>query len=199
MLLAWNFMGYSSVMMRVNGMAEVAAGLLLLFRRTTTIGAILSAGVFSFVVMMDFCFNVPVRLLASHLLIISVFLVLEDRQKLMNVFLLNKPVSATTYMALVTHPARRKVLLVLQAILAISILCSGVLSAIKAEKEYGWNSNAKVVPLYGVYKTAYFIRNHDTISPVETDSLRWKQLVIDGGNWQQLGRIEFCSGKKTFV
>src|SRR6188472_2968733 len=44
MLLAWNFMGYSVVMMRINGIAEVLAGVLLLFRRTTTIGAILSAG-----------------------------------------------------------------------------------------------------------------------------------------------------------
>jgi hypothetical protein len=196
MLLAWNFMGYSTVMMRINGMAEVTAGLLLLFRHTTTIGAILSASVFSFVVIMDFCFNVPVRLFASHLLIISVFLMLEDRRKLANVFFLNRQANATAYLPLITNAVWRKVFFAVQATLAISILCSGILSAVKAEKEYGWNINSRVVPLYGIYNTTYFIKNHDTIPPIETDSLCWKQLVIDGGNWEQFGRIEFCSGRK---
>src|SRR5206468_13028965 len=94
MLLAWNFMGYSVVMQRLMGSLEVIAGFLLLFRRTTTLGAILSTAVFSFVVMMDFCFNVPVRLLSSHLLLISVLLVLTDGRRLMNVFVLNRPSSA---------------------------------------------------------------------------------------------------------
>jgi hypothetical protein len=196
MLLAWNFMGYSVVMMRINGIAEVLAGLLLLFRRTTTIGAILSAAVFSFVVMMDFCFNVPVRLLASHLLIISVFLMLGDQRRLVNVFILNKPTNSAVYLPLVANPVWRKVLLALQVILAISIFYSGVLSAREAEKQYGWNLNSKVVPLYGVYNTTYFVRNKDTIAPVETDSVRWKQFVIDGNNFQQSGIIEFNTGKK---
>jgi hypothetical protein len=198
MLLAWNFMGYSAFMMQLNGAAEVIAGLLLLFRRTTTLGAILSASIFSFVVTMDFCFNVPVRLLASHLLIISVFLVLEDRQKLLNIFLLNKPTSSTVYLPLINHSAWRKAFLVLETLLAISILYSGISNALEAEKEYGWNSNSRAVPFYGVYNTAYFIRNNDTIPPIETDSLRWKQLVIDGGNWKQSGIIEFVTGKKFF-
>src|SRR6266542_6719119 len=151
MLLAWNFMGYSVVMMRINGSAEVLGGLLLLFRRTTTIGTILSSCVFSFIVMMDFCFNVPVRLFSSHLLIISIFLVLEDRRKLLNIFLLNKPANSTVYLPLINHSAWRKAFLVLQTLLAISILYSGISSALEAEKEYGWNSNSKKVPLYGVY------------------------------------------------
>src|SRR5438045_3883184 len=44
----------------------------------------------------------------------------------------------------------------------------------------------------------YFVRNNDTTVPVETDSTRWKQLVIDGGNWQQQGTIELNTGKKLF-
>jgi hypothetical protein len=198
MLLAWNFMGYSVVMMRLNGTAEVIAGLLLLFRRTTTIGAIFSGCIFGFIVIMNFCFNVPVRLFASHLLTISVFLVLEDRQKLLNIFLLNKPTNSTVHLSLIAHSAWRKVFMVLEAVLAVSILYSGISTAVKAEKEYGWNSNSKAVPLYGIYNTTYFIRNKDTIPPLETDSLRWKQLVIDGGNWKQSGIIEFVTGKKFF-
>jgi hypothetical protein len=198
MLLAWNFMGYSTVMMRINGIAEVLAGLLLLFRRTTTIGAILSAAVFSFVVMMDFCFNVPVRLFASHLFIISVLLILEDRHKLLNVFVLNRSTRSTVYLSLIANTTWRKIFLAFEILLAAGLLYSGIASGLEAQKEYGWNSNSKVIPLYGVYNTTYFIRNHDTVPPIETDSLRWKQLVIDGGNWKQSGIIQFSSGKKLF-
>ena len=146
----------------------------------------------------EFLFNVPVRLLASHLLIISVFLVLEDRQKLLNIFLLNKPANSTIHLPLINNSAWRKAFFVLETLLAISIFYSGISSALEAEKEYGWNSNSRTVPLYGVYNTTYFIRNNDTVPPIETDSLRWKQLVIDGGNWKQSGIIEFTTGKRFF-
>ena len=194
MLLAWNFMGYSTVMMRINGFAEVIAGLLLLFRRTSTIGAILSACLFGFVVMMDFCFNVPVRLLASHLLIISIFLILEDRQKLLNVFFLNRPAAATIHTQLITHRKWQKIIPVMEKLFAISLLYTSIAMGVDSEKKFG--RNAPHVPLYGVYNTAYFIRNHDTIPPLETDSLRWKQLVIDNSSWNQSGIIQFNTGRK---
>src|SRR6266542_1411903 len=120
MLLAWNFMGYSTVLMRLNGIVEVLAGLLLLFRRTTTIGAILASCAFGFIAVMDFCFNVPVRLLASHLLIMSVFLILEDRWKLLNIFLLNKPTVSTISVPLINHRKWQKFFLALQALFIVA-------------------------------------------------------------------------------
>lgn len=196
MLLAWNFMGYSAVMMRLNGIAEVIAGLLLLFRRTATTGAILSCCIFSFIVMMDFCFNVPIRLFSSHLLVISVFITLEDRQKLANVFFLNKATNATAYAPLLNRASWQKTFSVLLALMGISLIYSAISNAVKAEKEYGWSSI--VAPLYGIYNTSYFIKNRDTILPLETDSIRWKQLVIDGGSWKQSGIITLGTGKKAF-
>ncbi|HET6723984.1 MAG TPA: hypothetical protein VFH07_14590, partial [Chitinophagaceae bacterium] len=35
-------------------------------------------------------------------------------------------------------------------------------------------------PLYGTYTTDYFIRGADTTLPLQTDSLRWKKLTVDG-------------------
>ena len=195
MLLAWNFMGYSTVLMKLNGIAEVIAGILLLFRRTTTLGAILSACVFGFIAVMDFCFNVPIRLLASHLLFMSIFLIIYDYRKLLNVFVLNKPTSSTVYTPLIANPRWRKVFFGLQVIVAISLLYSTIAKGIDAEKSFG--RNMPRVPLYGVYNTAWFIRNRDTIPPLGTDSLRWKQLVIDGGSWKQSGIIQFNTDQRT--
>jgi hypothetical protein len=49
-----------------------------------------------------------------------------------------------------------------------------------------------------MYQTDVFIRNNDTILPLQTDSLRWKQLVIDGGSWRQSGVVKFSNDHKTF-
>jgi hypothetical protein len=195
MMLAWNFMGYSTLMMKVNGWAEVIAGLLLLPRRTTTLGAMLSAGVFSFVVMMDFCFNVPVRLLSGHLLIISVYIVLCDRRRLLNVFVLNKPTVAVAHIPLVNHLAWKKVFSGALAVLAVCLLYSSFEKGIDAEKSYG--QSRPDCPLYGIYNTDYFVRNNDTIPASSTDSLRWKQLVIDRSSWNQSGIIKFSTDKRS--
>jgi hypothetical protein len=195
MLLAWNFMGHSVVMQRLNGLLEVIAGLLLLFRRTTTLGAILSTAVFSFVVMMDFCFNVPVRLLSSHLLLISVLLVLTDGRRLMNVFVLNRTASAAVYRPLINHPVGRKVFTASLAVFAFCLLYSAVKKSLDAERAFGLT--APRGPLYGVYDTDYFLRNRDTIPPSKNDSLRWKQLVIDSRAWNQSSVIKFSNDNKV--
>jgi hypothetical protein len=195
MLLAWNFLGYSLTLMKINGFIEVLAGLLLLFRRTTTLGAILSACTFGFIVTMDFCFNIPVRLLASHLLFMSLFLIYGDRNRLLNIFILNKPTVSAIYQPLIVNPVWRKIFSGLLVVLAISLLYSSMAKGIDSERSFG--RKAARVPLYGVYDAIYFLRNNDTIPALATDSLRWKRLVIDGGSWNQSGIIQFSTGKRN--
>jgi hypothetical protein len=194
MLLAWNFMGYSTTLMKLNGWVEVIAGVLLLSRRTTTLGAILSTAIFSFVVTMDFCFNVPVRLLSSHLLIMSVFLVMNDAKRLLNVFVLNKPAAAIEYQPFIRHATWRKIFSGSLIVLAFCLLYSTIVKGIEAEREFG--QLAPHGPLYGVYNTDHFIKNGDTLSSSNQDSVCWKQLVVDGGAWNQSCVIRFNNDKR---
>jgi len=75
------------------------------------------------------------------------------------------------------------------------LLFTTITKAIDSEKSFGLKSPR--VPLYGVYKTIYFIRNKDTVAPLATDSLRWKLLVIDENSWNQSGIIQFNSDKRS--
>jgi hypothetical protein len=196
MLLAWNFMGYSRVFQMFMGITEVIAGLMLLFRRTTTLGAILSSATFGFVTLMDFCFNVPVRLLALHLLFISLLLTFDDIKRLLNVFLFNKPTNPVPYTFLITKPIWRKILFGLQALYGICILFKTITESAAGAKTFG--QDAPHEPLYGAYNTTWFIQNSDTLAPLDTDSLRWKRFVIDGGNWHQSGIIQLNTDKNIF-
>jgi uncharacterized membrane protein YphA (DoxX/SURF4 family) len=68
MALLWVFMGCSPLYTSFTGITEVLSGLLLFFRRTTTLGALLAVGIMSNVVMLNMSYDVPVKLSALHLL-----------------------------------------------------------------------------------------------------------------------------------
>jgi hypothetical protein len=78
MHLLWTFMGQSRPYTIFAGLMEAIPGALLLFRRTTTVGLLMSAGVMLNVMMMNFCYDVPVKLYSTQLLLISLFLLLPD-------------------------------------------------------------------------------------------------------------------------
>ncbi len=87
MNLVWTFMGASRPYTLCAGLAEAIAGVLLLWRRTTTIGAMMAVGVMMHVVLLNFCYDIPVKILSSHLLLMAVFLVLHDAGRLWKVLL----------------------------------------------------------------------------------------------------------------
>ena len=86
MKLLWTFMGASTAYTIFGGIAEIVPGLFLLFRRTSTLGALLASGVTLNVVLLNFCYDVPVKLFSTHLLLASLFLLLPDAAALWSIF-----------------------------------------------------------------------------------------------------------------
>lgn len=93
----WRTMGCSRAYSVFGGAGEVLAAVLLIFRRTSLAGAFVAIGVMANVVMMNLCFDVPVKLNSFHFLIMAVFLVLPHTGRLLNLFLWNRPVDAIRY------------------------------------------------------------------------------------------------------
>src|ERR1043165_6968525 len=79
--LLWTFMGFSPAYVCFSGAAEVLGATLLLFRRTTTLGALVLVGVMCNVVMLNFCYDVGVKLFSVHLLAMAAFLMLPDASR----------------------------------------------------------------------------------------------------------------------
>ena len=84
--ILWTFMGASAAYTRFCGMAEVTAGLLLLFRRTTVVGALVATGAMLNVAALNFCYDVPVKLYSVHLVLMSIFLLIPESMALMRFF-----------------------------------------------------------------------------------------------------------------
>jgi uncharacterized membrane protein YphA (DoxX/SURF4 family) len=86
MHLLWFFMGFSRPYAIFGGLMEVIPGVLLLFERTETIGALGAAGVMLEVAVLNFCYDVPVKLYSTHLLVMSLFLLLPDYRPMWEFF-----------------------------------------------------------------------------------------------------------------
>lgn len=88
--VVWSFMGASAAYTIFSGLAEVTGGLLLYFRRTTALGALVTFGVMTNVAALNYCYDIPVKLHSTHYLLMSAFLLAPDFHRFLNMFLLNR-------------------------------------------------------------------------------------------------------------
>lgn len=96
MHVLWSFMGASRPYTVFAGLAEVAAGLLLVWRRTALAGAVVAMAVMANVVLLNFCYDVPVKQFSLHLLAMAFTIALPDAGRLWNVFVRNRPAAGAT-------------------------------------------------------------------------------------------------------
>lgn len=174
--LMWTFVGYSSGYNLFAGLGEAIGGLLLFFRRTTTLGAVIVLAVMGNVLAMNLFYDIPVKLFSAHLVLMAIFLLSTDANRLVRFFILNQPTSPRTNQ-LQFKPRTRRILLIIKSLLIGGVVFSYAERAITTDQERG--DNAPEPPLYGIYDVRTYILNGDTLPPLITDSVRWKRLIID--------------------
>lgn len=177
MKLLWTFMGFSKSYTIFSGLCEVVGGLLLFFRRTTTLGALVVVGVMSNVAMLNFSYDVPVKLFSVHLLLLAVFLVAIDLRRVLHVFVLNRPAASADLASPVASSMLRKIGLGLKVLVIGYVLFTQVSDRLETEKLYG--DSREKPPLYGLYEVDTFVHNGDTLAPLLTDAARWRRLIVD--------------------
>jgi hypothetical protein len=90
--LLWRFMAFSPAYTAFAGFSELLPAIFLFFRRTALLGSLLAFAVMLNVVMLNFCYDVPVKLHSLNLLALAVFLIAPEARRLSRIFLLNVPV-----------------------------------------------------------------------------------------------------------
>lgn len=205
MNLLWTFMSYSGPYTVFAGLGEAVGGLLLFFRRTRLLGAILVAIIMSHIVMLNFAYDVPVKLYASHLLIISFLIMGPDMKRLINLFILNKPVEPEPTKPLYVRQRTKWIYLVGKALIVIYIVSQLLINTLNQRNDMNeyFASVAGQESLNGQYEVETFILNNDTLSAIQTDTRRWKGMMIkdkiielesmDGASasWHFLGNVGY--------
>lgn len=78
MTLLWTLVGLHPLYETIGGAMEVLCGLLIVFRRTALLGALLTIVVMSNVVLYNYFFDVPVKIFSTHLLLMAWIVILPD-------------------------------------------------------------------------------------------------------------------------
>lgn len=175
--LLWTFMGFSLGYNIFAGAGEMLGGVLLFTRRTTTLGALVSIGVLGHIVLLNFCYDVPVKLFSSHLLAMAVFLVLPDARRLANFFLWNRPTAPVDLPGLFGRRWLDCGAIVFRTLLLLAFLGLTLYFSYDARRKYGDGSPRS--PLFGLWNVEEFEQNGQLRPPLLTDKDRWRRLVFD--------------------
>lgn len=175
--LAWTFMGYSKPYTFFAGLMEIIPALLLLFRKTTSLGALISVGVMTNVVVMNFSYDIPVKLFSIHIVLFSLFLLAFDGKRILNFFLFNKSVPALDLKPVFTEKRHRYGALIFKVLFIASIIIPDTVNT------WSWHqqleSRSENVPLYGIWEVEEFLENGNPVSTSVTDDERWKYLIFE--------------------
>jgi uncharacterized membrane protein YphA (DoxX/SURF4 family) len=172
----WSFMGSSPAYTIFSGALETLGGLLLLFRRTATLGAIVCSAVLLNIVMLNLCYDVPVKIYSMNLLFQAIFLMAPDLRRILNLLVLNRAAEAADLGRL---PLGRRWMQWAAAGVKVLFIGSLLFNQISGGWErYKQVRNLDKPPLYGLYEVEKFTRNGRELPPLTTDASRWRKVAI---------------------
>lgn len=177
MRLVWTFIGASSTYTIFAGASETIAAILLLFRRTRMVGAMMAFGVMFNVFMLNMSYDIPVKLFSLQLVVISVYLFAQDWRRLFTFFFTDKSVAAPARRPLVKSKVGWRIMVGVQVLFGAFIISITVYGAKQSQEQYG--SGSPKSELYGVYNVEHFVMNGDTILDRLSDTVRWKRVIFD--------------------
>lgn len=185
MSLAWAFFGYSYGYNVFMGIAESAA-LLLLFRRTTTFGALLTLAALTNVMAVNFNYDVHAKMYPTALFLMAVFLLLKDLKRLLSFFFTGQAISLPVIKAPVFNKQWMNI-----SKMALKVLVIGYFTIFPLVDYFGYKNSAEErnkakSRISGVYDVDTFVSNNDTLSI--DNPLRWNQIAI-GDNMIEAVRL----------
>jgi hypothetical protein len=179
------------------GIVEVSA-ILLLLRRTVIVGALLSLAATAHVMSMNYFFDVPVKLLSTALVVMSLFILAPHFLKLYRFFIKYE----SERLDKMYRPIFKKRWIYISAysLKYLYITASVVLllySLIGQRKTYG--SAAPKPFLYGIYHVEEMRLKGETLAPLTTDSNRWKQMIISYEGYARVKKMNDSTVNFTTV
>jgi hypothetical protein len=179
MSLAWAFFGYSYGYNIFIGIAESAA-LLLLFRRTMIVGALLTLGALLNVIMVNFSYDVHAKIYPLALFVMTLFLLLPFLNRLFTFFFTHQATSLPPIQAPVFT---KRWVQISKSVVKFLFIGFSLIFLVNNYFGYQHRNEAREISkaqsgISGVFDVKSFIVNKDTLS--SENPFRWNQIVIGG-------------------
>jgi hypothetical protein len=184
----WASIGASQAYEIFAGTAEMLGGILLIFPRTATLGALVCLADATQVFMLNMTYDVPVKILAFHLILASLFLLVADAQRLASVFFLDRPVAAPPKRSLFRGQRANRLALVVQILFGLWLVGANLYGSISIYDVYG--PGAPKSPLYGIWNVQDFTLDGQSHLPLLTDAVRWRRVVFDSTRYMTIQSMD---------
>jgi uncharacterized membrane protein YphA (DoxX/SURF4 family) len=167
MRLLWDFMGYSGPYTVFAGLAETLGGALLLWRRTATLGALVVIAVMTNVVMLNFCYDVPLKLYSTRFVVMAAVIALPGAHRLLAAAMGHAVPELAPRVRMSRPRERLRIALKLALIAAMAI---HIVLLFRGTR----NRSAHLHELYGNWTVESFVADGIEHPPLTTDPLRWQ-------------------------
>jgi len=176
MSIAWTFFGYSFGYEFFIGCSQIIAAILLLFRKTATLGAILMVTIISNIVFVNFAFDVCVKFFSCSYLAMSIYLLVDDAPRLTNLLLLNRTAEKRSYPQLFKKQTARKILAVVGILAGIFAIAYPLQDTMHMKEKYKIGQHT---PIYGVWAVDTLHHSRDSVDHLlHTDTSGWRKLIF---------------------
>ena len=162
--LLWTFIGASPAYEMFGGFSEALGGAPLFFRRTRTAGAVIVAAVMSNVVMLNFCYDVAVKINSTHILLIAAFVAAPALGKLAG--------------ALLQGGERGWAPRLVMAALLAAALFATIGKAVEVKP--GFRARIADRGLNGTWEVEEFVRAGRIVPASTSEPSRWRKVAIEG-------------------
>nr|CRL67539.1 hypothetical protein CPGR_00490 [Mycolicibacterium malmesburyense] len=159
------------------GTVEVLAGILLFVPRTAGLGALLSLLGMGQVFMLNMTYDVPVKILSFHLVLMSLVLLAPHLRRLADVFVLHRTPEPVTYPPVSDSRRVNRIATTVQVLLGVWVLIGCAALSWQNWQEYGDGRDKP--DLYGIWSVSEFRLDGEQRPPMTTDEQRWQRAVFD--------------------
>jgi hypothetical protein len=184
----WSSVGASPAYEIFAGCAEMLGGILLIFPRTTMLGALVCLADMTQIFMLNMTYDVPVKLFSFHLILMALFLLAPELQRLMDFFFRNRTVAPSTQPQLFnTHRANR-IALAVQIVFGIWLV--GTTAYNSRNQWHIFGGGRPKSALYGIWNVDSFSIDGQLRPPLLTDDNRWRRAIFDSPNRMTFQRMD---------
>ncbi|WP_371652022.1 DoxX family protein [Streptomyces mirabilis] len=182
----WAQVGSSPPYEILLGCAEVTAGLLLVIPSTAVLGALLAMVALAQVLVLDLTFQIPLKIWAFQLFLMSLVLLAPHAVRLTRFFVSDRGAALTRVRLFRSRRA-------LSVTLAAQLFLGAWLAGSQVHQAWTlWDTIGQLgpkPPLYGMWNVVEFSTDGRDQPPLTTDKERWNRFVVDTTHAYQAGNF----------